>query len=332
MKDPIYHGGRLDEAMQQFGGTRGEWIDLSTGISPISYPIGNIEDFHWKCLPDSGAGDRLIQAARTYYRVPDNSSVVCANGTQTIINQLPLLFDHSQVSIISPTYNEHAACWEYAGHEVKQVYSISDVGDPNVVVLVNPNNPDGRRWQATELVQLARKLAGEGGALVVDEAFGDCYPELSIIPKLPENCIVLRSFGKFFGLAGVRLGFAIGSKVLAGRLSQSFGPWNVSGPALYIGARALADETWITEARTKQGALRDQLVNVLRGRGFNIVGTTKLFVLAEHRYAKQVSLHLKKLKILVRDFPSEPTHLRLGLCADEIELSLLDQALSEFVR
>lgn len=323
------HGGRLDAAIQAYGGRREEWLDLSTGISPLAYPIGRIEPFHFHRLPDRDAIERLTGAARNRYQVPDGVSLVCSNGTQAIINQLPHLFSPSRIAVLSPTYTEHAYCWEQAGHRVSQVSRLEDIGECKVVVVVNPNNPDGRTTDPTDLAQLADRLDRHSGTLVVDEAFCDCVPDLSLVPTLPRNGIVLRSFGKFFGLAGVRLGFAICQPSVADRLVGLFGPWNVSGPALKIGAQALDDEPWIQDALVRQTALQKALCQVLVAQGLEIVGGTPLFALARHDDAASLAEQLRSRKILVREFQNLPDHLRFGLCADEGALSRLKQAMVE---
>jgi len=327
----LQHGGRLDAAIAGFGGARADWLDLSTGINPVAYPVGKIDPGIWQRLPDEGDTAALLKAAREYYSVPDGAMIVPANGTQSIIQALPAMFVKETVAVVSPTYGEHYSVWSNAGHEVSEVPSIEQIGESSVVVVVNPNNPDGRQYTREQLVDIARDLPTRGATLIVDEAFCDCAPELSIIPDLPDNCVVLRSFGKFFGLAGLRLGFAICRRSIGDKLADAFGPWNVSGPALAIGASALADRAWIEQSRQWQQGMCGKLKQLLINRGFEIVGGTDLFVLARHDQSEAIADHLKNRHILVREFDEFPDLLRFGLCKDDDALNRLDTALEEAV-
>ena len=244
----IVHGGQLDEAMASYGGGREDWLDLSTGINPWSWPIGEISPDSFTRLPGEKAEHLLLEAARNCYQVRDRDSVIPANGTQALIQLLPHVLNCSNVEIVSPTYGEHALCWKNAGCEVTEIADINCITDnAEIVVIGNPNNPDGRCYNPEQLCRLARELEDRCGTLIVDEAFCDVMPELSLVPSLPDNAIVLRSFGKFFGLAGVRLGFAISNPALEEKLITRIGPWAVSGPALEIGAKAITNLTIIRD-------------------------------------------------------------------------------------
>ncbi len=202
----IQHGGRLDEAIVRYGGTRETWLDLSTGINPNAYPLGQVSDAAWSQLPDDSAGSLLLNAAAKFYGVSDPSRIVMANGTQAIIERLPELLDFDQVAILTPTYGEHAHVWAKSGAKVLE-FSEPETAPRDVpcLVIVNPNNPDCRTWKPDELTS----LASQHDMLIVDEAFCDAEPDYSVVSRMPENVLVLKSMGKFFGLAGMRLGFSI---------------------------------------------------------------------------------------------------------------------------
>jgi cobalamin biosynthetic protein CobC len=157
--------------------------------------------------------------------------------------------------VIGPTYGELSRCWRDAGRPVTVIAGIDAVPpDGRIVVLANPNNPDGRVIAPDRLLALAETLARRGGMLIVDEAFADCDPSASVSPAAgAPGLLVLRSFGKFFGLAGVRLGFALAQPGLAEDFRSALGPWPVSGPALAIGERALADDAWIATTAILHG-------------------------------------------------------------------------------
>ncbi len=243
------HGGGLDAAVAKYGGTRADWLDLSTGINPVPYPVGAVSEGAWTALPDSGAMERLLRAARRFWNVPDGAEIVAANGASAIIAAIPYVGEASgDVHIPKPTYNEHAAAFEGSGNW----FWAEDAAKADTHVYVHPNNPDGRLWP--EQVMGGRRLT------VIDESFCDIAPDQSHIALAEDQgVLVLKSFGKFWGLAGMRLGFAIGAPrtlspvetikvpfqdpidMTRPSLPDLIGPWAVPGPALEIGARALED-------------------------------------------------------------------------------------------
>jgi cobalamin biosynthesis protein CobC len=333
MRDGIFHGGRLDSAIAEFGGTRSGWLDLSTGINPDPWPLSPPSAQSWTNLPDETAQAELVEAARDYYRTGSAVSVIAAPGTQALIELLPRLLPGKHATIIATrygTYGEHFHCCQKAGRLVRFVNSPDAVGDnDDLAILVNPNNPDGHIWSRADMAVLADKLGRNGGYVIIDEAFCDTDPQASMVEILPENMIVLRSFGKFFGLAGLRLGFAICSEDIAGRIEAWIGPWAVSGPALEIGAEALRDRSWIAQARENLAERSYRLSDILKQCGFIISGENSLFVLARHEFAAAIHRDLLRQHILVRAFADKPQYLRFGLPNRESEYLRLQQALSQ---
>ncbi|MBB2970980.1 cobalamin biosynthetic protein CobC [Mesorhizobium sp. RMAD-H1] len=236
----IEHGGALDRAIARFGGTRADWLDLSTGINPEAFPLPEIAPEIWNRLPDESLLTQALDAARGYYGAADTAAIVAAPGTQALIQIVPELVAPGEVAILSPTYQEHHAAFARAGWAVVPCADIGSApATAKAVVVVNPNNPDGRVVSGDALLGLAQKLQARGGLLIVDEAFADAHPETSIAAGAgSESLIILKSFGKFFGLAGLRLGFAISGAEIARKLAERLGPWAVSGPALAIAVHA----------------------------------------------------------------------------------------------
>ena len=192
----------------------------------------------------------MIAAAREAYAIPASAGIVAAAGTQSLIQWLPQLASSGPVAIAEPTYNEHAPAWRLAGHDVIARADLDDL-PPAVrhVVVVNPNNPDGRVISRAALARIAGLVKERGGWLVVDEAFADVEPETSVIELCADlPIVVLRSFGKFYGLAGLRLGFAVAPQQIARHIALALGPWACSGPALTIGAAALRDREWASRS------------------------------------------------------------------------------------
>jgi len=311
---PWYHGGNLNAARRLFPGAPEPWIDLSTGINPVPYPVGDIPPEAFARLPEPADLAALEGAARQAYGAGGAAEVVPAPGTQAIIQWLPHIVPARRVAILGPTYQEHARTWHAAGCEVLEVASLDELEGCDVGVVVNPNNPDGRLLPPERLAAAARRLAARGGLLVVDEAFMDVMePESSLVPTLPEaGAVVLRSFGKTYGLAGLRLGFAVAAPDVAAALRAALGPWAVSGPAIAIGCRALADRSWLTFStqRLIENTLR--LDTLLTEAGFAVLGGTPLFRLAEHAQAKAWFSRLGHAGILTRPFANRPSALRLA--------------------
>lgn len=328
-QEQVPHGGDLDAARARFPGAPEPWIDLSTGINPEPYPVSDVEALLWTRLPQRSDVERLQRAAQRRYRAERPEQVVCAPGTQSIIQVLPTLTPRGHVRVLGPTYGEHAAAWRRAGHDVIEVRDLEAAHVGEVVVVVNPNNPTGRIVPPQVLRALAERLHGGGGLLVVDEAFADVAPDVaSIVSGLPPSAVVLRSFGKMYGLAGVRLGFAIAREALADRLRDALGPWAVSGPALAIGATALSDDAWLSAARERLARSADRLDAVLAASGATVIGGTTLFRLAAHPHAPLLVERLGRAGILVRAFPHEPTWLRFGIPDGERAWERLEGALA----
>ena len=326
--ETVLHGGDLDAARRQFPEAPEPWIDLSTGINPEAYPLPPLGSEAWSRLPQRSQELALLRAAVHRYGVQHPGMVVAGAGTQAILQVIPRLVPHARVAVLGPTYSEHAVAWRREGHDIVEVEDLGAVGSATVVVVVNPNNPTGRIVPAAELRALARALHTRDGLLVVDEAFADMLPDaISVVPDLPPATVVLRSFGKTYGLAGLRLGFAIAQEHLAQRLREHVGPWAVSGPALAIGARALADELWLERSRktlTLAGARLDRL---LTASGFEIIGATPLFRLASHASARQMADALGRRGIHVRRFAEHPDWIRFGLPGAEAAWLRLEDAL-----
>lgn len=323
------HGGDLTQAMAEFGGTAEQWLDLSTGINPWPWPIRKLPDSAWQRLPGRAEEQALIAAARAAYRVPEAAGIVAAPGTQALIQLLPRLASDGAVAIVGPTYNEHSAAWGEAGHAIAAIGSLDELpAHATHAVIVNPNNPDGRVVDPHRLAEVAQVLQRRGGWLVVDEAFADVDAGFSAVAscgKLP--LVILRSFGKFYGLAGIRLGFAIAPPDLAHRIRTVLGPWAVSGPALHVGAKALADVHWVLPTRVRLAAQAIKLDGVLLRAGFEVTGGTSLYRLARHPQGSALHRKLAQQQIWCRSFDWSNELLRFGLPPDGEALERLANAL-----
>ncbi|MGD9657233.1 MAG: threonine-phosphate decarboxylase CobD [Methylocystis sp.] len=324
----VAHGGRLDAARRLYPDAPQPWIDLSTGVNPRAYPLPQLADEVFTRLPDDDAFAALESAARRNYGVPAGVDIVAGGGTQAFIQLLPSVFPAKRVAVLGFAYAEHAACWAASGARVDVVETSDGLADADAAVIVNPNNPDGRLLEPEEILSAASRMSQRDRLLIVDESFMDFTPEHSVARFANDKAlVVLRSFGKAYGLPGVRLGFALSSRTRAAKLRAALGPWAVSGPALFIGACALADGAW--RASAVQAAARDaaRLDALLTQAGFQIAGGAALFRLAAHPQAARWFARLASRGILTRAFAEKPDWLRFGLPGNEAAWSRLAEAL-----
>ena len=323
------HGGDLTEAMTQHGAGDPPWLDLSTGINPHPWPVPEVlRHAGWERLPAHADLDRLRAAARAAYGVPDRAGLVAAPGTQALIQWLPRLAPAGPVAILAPTYGEHETAWRAAGARCAALADPRDAGDARHLVVVNPNNPDGRVVAQDILAEAAEACARRGGWLVVDESFADLALSTSAAALAAEApVVILRSFGKFYGLAGLRLGFAVAPSAIARAIEAAIGPWAVSGPALAVGAAALADADWAEAMRARLSRESRSLDLVLAAAGLAPAGGTDLFRLVRDDRARAIHARLAAAHIWTRIFAWAPDLLRIGLPADPGGLDRLAVAL-----
>ncbi|HMK90315.1 MAG TPA: threonine-phosphate decarboxylase CobD [Methylocystis sp.] len=324
---PTAHGGALDAARRRYPHAPEPWIDLSTGINPRAYPLPEIPIEAFTRLPDADATLACEAAAAKAYGVAPGAAVIAGPGSQAFIKALPRLLPARRVATLGFTYAEHGAAWRAAGAEVVEARDIDLLARADVAIVVNPNNPDGRRVAPAALATLAGKMPFRGGAVVVDEAFADFEPGVSAIGEVCEKLIVLRSFGKAYGLPGLRLGFAVCGAELAQRLRAELGPWAVSGPALAVAPRALADAAWLAQSGERLQAQARRLDALLGRAGFRIAGGTRLFRLAENAEAGRWFERLCAQGVLARRFAEKPNWLRFGVPDAPHQWERLAQAL-----
>lgn len=303
--DPFrFHGGRLAAAAAHFDGAPTPWIDLSTGISPWPYPVPDFEPSVWSRLPEPEQLVRLETAAARAFGVTDPAEVVAVPGSDIAIRLLGTLFPDGHSAMLSPIYSGHRAAWPDAAE-----ITIAEAGNQDLLILANPNNPDGR-------IIAPDRLREVRGQLIVDEAFADTDPAVSLLPNRGD-AIVLRSFGKFFGLAGVRLGFVIADILVAQRLRALLGDWPVSAMAMAVGLAAYRDRQWQDNQRRRLRDAASRLNRLLENTGLDVVGGTLLFRLASHDKAREIFEYLGQSGILVRPFATDDRQLRFGLPANE---------------
>ena len=314
------HGGNIDRARAAYGGA--DWIDLSTGINRLPYPVGTLPAEAWTALPTAEAMAGLMAAAGLAFGT--EAPGVALAGAQAAIQLVPRLAVPGRARVLAPTYNEHAAALRAQGWQVSEVAEPGDLEGADLAVVVNPNNPDGRHHEAADL----RALAGRVGRLVVDESFADPVPGLSVARHAGDGIVVLRSFGKFWGLAGLRLGFAFADARTVAALAEMAGPWPVAGPAIAVGTRALADDGWRRATVARLGADAARLDALAAGAGWRLAGGTHLFRSYETPDALAAQAHLAGHRIWTRVFPWSARWIRLGLPGGPDEWARLEAALA----
>ncbi|MCL5043453.1 MAG: threonine-phosphate decarboxylase CobD [Gammaproteobacteria bacterium] len=322
----LEHGGRVSLAARQYGIAQDAWLDLSTGLAPWVWPLPAVPASCWSRLPEPDDGLEVV--ARDYYQAP---ALLPVAGSQAAIQALPSLRPACRVRVLGPCYAEHAQAWRQAGHQVQvwdeRAQGLPPLDDCDVLVLVNPNNPTGRLLAPTTLLAWQAELAARGGWLVVDEAFADLQPEYSLAPCSDRpGLIVLRSLGKFFALAGARLGFVLADTALLARLNQRLGPWTVNGPARFVAQQVLAERDTQQVWRWRLQREGQRLQQLLSTCGLTPDGGCALFQWVCRTDAADLHQALAGQGILTRLF-SQPAALRIGLPGNETGWTRLEQAL-----
>ncbi|MBF0134682.1 MAG: threonine-phosphate decarboxylase CobD [Magnetococcus sp. DMHC-1] len=322
----LEHGGQLRRMAHAYGIPPDNWLDLSTGINPEPWPVPSIPIRFWNRLPENADG--LEEAAQAYFQTPH---LLPTAGSQAIIQILPRLFPARKIGILAPTYAEYAQAWSGAGREV--IFLPHDTlslppDHVDLLVVVNPNNPTGFRRTPEMLLSWAKHLARNERWLVVDEAFMDTTPEqtLSLRAGVP-GLIILRSLGKFFGLAGARCGFLLAPPELLVQAVGLLGPWSIPGPSRFVATLALQDHAWQKSARLHLAACSRRLASLLARHNLPPSGSTDLFQWVVTPHARHLQDHLAKNAILVRAFDHPPS-LRFGLPGNESAWERLEKILS----
>lgn len=332
----LQHGGRLNNAVKRWGIPREQWLDLSTGINPLGWPVPELPAQVWQRLPEDDDG--LEQIIRNWSGAPLAAGCVPVAGSQAAIMALPSLRKPCRVGIPVPGYREHGHSWQNAGHTIISVGPEQTTGGVSgcddrwldkldVLVWINPNNPTGQIISPATLLRWHQRLQKRGGWLVVDEAFMDPTPAFSLACQSNRpGLIILRSLGKFFGLAGVRAGFVLADKNLVNRLAEKLGPWAVNGPARHVMARALLDIQWQKNACARLQGGAQRLREIVHSAGLNLMGGSALFHTVRIEAPTVLADRLAAQGVLVRIF-EQPGMVRFGLAPNESQWRRLEKAL-----
>ncbi|MCK4493250.1 MAG: threonine-phosphate decarboxylase [Methylococcales bacterium] len=323
------HGGQLRHAAEHHQIPLKNWVDLSTGINPNGYPIGDIPTDCWQRLPEDNDG--LLAAAYEYYQA---DSLFAIAGSQAAIQTLPSCFPRSNVGILTPSYYEHKACWQRAGHNIIPLSpeSIDEkLSQVKVLIIVNPNNPTGHLFSKQQLLDWHKALHAKNGVLIIDEAFIDNTPENSLGSLSPrKGLIILRSVGKFFGLAGVRCGFILAEPHFLQQLELRLGIWSISHPSRYIVTQALKDFSWQQHTLKALTQHSQRLQQLLEKQGLKVTGSHALFQWIKTDSAQKIHHELAQQGIFTRLF-DQPQSLRFGLPKNKAQRLQLALAFSKII-
>lgn len=320
----LEHGGRLRRAAEHYGIALADWVDLSTGISPWAYRVPPVPEAVWQRLPEDDDG--LDDAAARYY---GSAELLAVAGSQPAIQALPAVLRGARVRLLAPGYAEHAHAWRERRPQLVDAAAVEDaIDDSDVLVLVQPNNPTGVHFERARLLDWHARLARRGGWLVVDEAFADTTPTHSLVPLAGcPGLVVLRSLGKFFGLAGARVGFVFAPAEVRTALAERLGPWTLGGPARWAARHALADTAWQAAQRARLDAAGARLRRLLQAHGLDSCGPA-LFQYVRLTHAQHVHAAFARRGILLRRF-DDPPALRFGLPAEAPQWTRLEAALAD---
>ncbi len=323
-----FHGGQIDAAERAFPGAPRPWLDLSTGLNPVPWPVASslVADLH--ALPSATALAALEAAAANAFGTRP-AWVAGMPGAEIGLQLLATLDLPRPVRHVAPAYGSYAQA--FPGARAITAETIADEAAlGGTIILGNPNNPDGTVHKPSMLLAAASALSASGGLLIVDEAFADVDPAISLLPHLDDDdrVLVLRSFGKFYGLAGLRLGFACGPTTQVDQLRARIGSWPVSTLAIDIGISAYRDTAWADRARADISARGVRLDALLASHGLASRGDCPLFRLVVDARAPALFEQLAQAGILARPFSYRADWLRLGLPRDDAAFERLDRALS----
>ncbi len=329
----LIHGGAIDEMAQLFPDAPRPWVDLSTGVNPWPYPVSHLRPECFAKLPTK-KDQQVCATTMADAWGADANHIAVTPGTELIIRLLPSILNGARVCVPKPTYGDHLSSWRSAGRDVLETNDpISNSQDAEIVVLCNPNNPDGRVWCPDAVEEKRKSQARRNRWLIVDEAYCDLVPENSVVPHAGKpGLIILRSFGKFYGVPGIRLGAILAPKSILEAISTFLGHWAVSGPALALGASAYRDRNWRKQTLTRLANESQRLDAGLTKAGINITGGTDLFRFIQLPDAYSAWEYLAERGIYTRRFDYSKTELRLGLASDDTEVDRVLKAVTDLMR
>lgn len=332
-----HHGGNVYAAARRLGRTVDQLIDFSASINPLGPAPGAVQAIRrarsLEHYPDPDCW-ALRQALASHWRCSSNQ-IVIGNGSTELIHLLPEALQLRHLLVIGPTFSEYAHAMERFGGRVSMVLAERADGYApplaraieamrvnkakpkgaapiDAVVLCNPNSPTGQACSVQEVKHLARIVQRRRIRLILDETFADYCEERSILPMTNkiENAIVLRSFTKFFGLPGLRIGYLVTKADIAQRIRARQLPWSVNALAQEAALAALSDGRHARRSRSfmvrERARFHTRLRQVSGCVAFPSLANFLLMELPIGRQARTVTAALHRQGILVRDCSTVP--------------------------
>ncbi|MGV8058796.1 MAG: threonine-phosphate decarboxylase CobD [Smithellaceae bacterium] len=323
MKKSFAHGGNVEEISRTFGLKEDYLVDFSSNVNPFTLPPSISQVIKSKIRDISRYPDKESLKLKTALGKHLNIGVehiVVGNGSVDIIYRAVYALKPASGLILLPAFGEYEKALSSVGAKIRYllpkgrgnfVFSTEEIvkncDEVDIVFLCNPNNPTGMLISRKDLEYLAEKLRKKKTMLVLDEAFIDLTEEHSLIDLASKssNLLVLRSLTKFFGLAGLRLGYAVGNSALIKRLQNSGQPWPVNVFAQATGEVLLQDEKFRNKSKRKLLQERDFLYRHLcRSKGLKPFQSSANFILAKIEgplSSGQLQSRLIKCGLLIRD-------------------------------
>lgn len=329
-----HHGAHGESAARSLGLAPRSFLDFSQNINPLGPPPGALEAARAAISGSSVYPDpqypELRRALGGYLGVPE-ANVLPTNGGAEALFLAALGLRRagkSRALILEPTFSEYAAAANAAGMEVAHrpawresgggfafdLRSLDGLGAGDAVFLCNPNNPTGSALPRDEVREIHEAVAGPGAALVVDEAFADFAPALSVASEANAALTVVRSFTKFFAIPGLRLGCLVSSE--AERFATLQPSWPVNAAAAAAGVAAASDAEFAGRSVRRVGELRREMAGELSElQGITVYDSAANFLLL--RGPGEVAEPLARRGVLVRGCePFEglgPEHFRVAV-------------------
>tara|TARA_Y100000590_G_scaffold467150_1_gene644999 strand:- start:3543 stop:4568 length:1026 start_codon:yes stop_codon:yes gene_type:complete len=333
IKNSESHGGDISSVKKIYKNID-KWIDLSSGINPNAYSALKFNAGVYKSLPSKDKLLELLYAAQKYYMIGKDCHIIPYSGAQGFIDILPLIINNKKsVQVLSPTYFEHYTTWKKMNYKVELIDKLENIDNfSSIIIIVNPNNPDGKMYEQSKVGRILENIDKQGGLLIIDESFMDSTPECGFRDNIQNrNVIIIRSFGKFFGLPGLRLGFLYGNSRYIREIEKSIGPWPISSSSIEIGIKALQDDKWILKTISELKSNSGKLSDLFSSLNIKIVGRTNYFILIEYDDAILLNNMLARKGIWTRSFSYNSKWLRIGLPRNALEFKYLSNTLVSII-
>ena len=316
--EPFAHGGNLNLLAAEAGIAPQAMLDFSASINPLGMPptareaiIAGIEQLgHY---PDPLA-EELVAAIAEAYNL-DSELLLAGNGSTELLYLALRVLRPGRVLLTAPGFSEYERAAALAGARIKWLrlkrqedfridparFAAAMAGC-DLALLCNPNNPTSQAISRREAVAIAAAAKSCRCRLLLDEAFADFCPEISLLGHYHNShLLILRSLTKFYALPGLRLGFLLLPRHLRPRFLAHKEPWSVNTLAIKAAVAALADRRFAERSRELIAAERPRLAAGLSGLVKRVYPAAANYLLLESEHARQLRTDLLARGIALRD-------------------------------